>query len=32
MLHGQTVIEHDVNEREIRQEIGNSSEGREFAQ
>jgi hypothetical protein len=32
MLHGQTAIKHDVNERGIWQDIGNSSKGREFSQ
>jgi hypothetical protein len=32
VLRGQTAIKHDVNQRGIWQDIGNSSEGREFAQ
>ena len=31
VLHGQTTIKNDVDERGIWQDIGNSSEGREFA-
>jgi hypothetical protein len=31
VLHGQTVIKHDVNERGVWQDIGNSGKGREFA-
>ena len=32
MLHGQTVIKHHVNKRGVWKDIGDSSEGREFAQ
>jgi hypothetical protein len=32
VLHGQATIKHGVSERGIWQDIGNSSEGREFAQ
>jgi len=30
--HGQTTIKHDMDKSGIRQDIGNSSKGREFAQ
>ena len=32
VLYGQTVIKHDVNKREVWQDIGNSSKGRESNQ
>jgi hypothetical protein len=32
VLHSWTAIKHDVNERGIWQDIGNSGEGKEFAQ
>ena len=32
VLHGQTMIKHDINEREIWQNIGDRGKGREFAQ